>query len=173
VEQLSLGESIAVNGVCLTVRKIPAAATFVADVMQETLRRTTLGSLKVNSPVNLELPMKASGRFGGHIVQGHVDGTTKIIRIQKDGKSRVITCTASEKLLKYMVEKGSIAIDGISLTLMGVGETSFSVGIIPHTRDRTTLTYAAIGDMANVEVDMVAKYVYKFSSESLKKHREE
>ncbi len=172
VEQLALGESIAVNGVCLTVSKIPAMTVFVVDVMQETLRRTTFGNLKPDIPVNLELPMRVDGRFGGHIVQGHVDGTAKIIRIQRNGNSRIITFAAPEKLLKYMAEKGSVAIDGISLTLIDVDDTGFSVGIIPHTRDRTTLARAAVGDMVNVEVDMLAKYVYKFSSASLKKHHE-
>ena len=172
VEQLTLGDSIAVNGVCLTVSKFPSAMVFAADVMSETLRRATLGSLKLGGSVNLELPMKAGGRFGGHIVQGHVDGTAKIIRVQKSGNSQVISFTASEKLLKHMIEKGSVAINGISLTLTDVDDGGFSVGIIPHTRDRTTFAHAAVGDTVNVEVDIVAKYVHKFSNALLKKHHE-
>lgn len=172
IEQLALGESIAVSGVCLTVSKFPSAAAFVADIMPETLRRTTLGSLKPNSQVNLELPMKASGRFGGHIVQGHVDGTAVIKRIRRSGNSRVISFSAPESLRRYMVEKGSVAIDGISLSVIEVDEDGFSVGIIPYTKDRTTLAHAAVDCSVNVEVDVVAKYVYKFSRPFFTQHHE-
>jgi len=172
VGQLTVGESIAVNGVCLTVSKFPSATAFVADVMPETLRRTTLGRLRSKSPVNLELPLKVGGRFGGHLVQGHMDGTAVIKRIRRSGNSRVISFAAPEELRKYMVEKGSVAIDGISLSIVKVGDDGFSVGIIPHTKDRTTLAYVAVGDEVNVEVDIVAKYVHKFNRPFFAQHHE-
>ncbi|MEK7156461.1 MAG: riboflavin synthase [Patescibacteria group bacterium] len=172
VGELALGESIAVNGVCLTVSGIAPRATFLADVMPETLRRTTLGGLKPGSPVNLELPLKAGGHFGGHIVQGHVDGTAIIKCIRRSGNSRVISFSAPDALRKYMVEKGSVAIDGISLTLIEVNDDGFSVGVIPHTKSCTTLASAAVGDAVNVETDVVAKYVHKFSRPLFAQHHE-
>lgn len=170
IEQLSLGESISVDGVCLTISKISAKNAFTADVMPETFRRTTLGGLKVNRSVNLELPMGAQGRFGGHMVQGHVDGTATTTRIRRSGNSRVISFASHEHVLKYIVEKGSVAINGISLTVMTVSDSGFSVGIIPHTKNRTTLADLVAGDMVNVEVDIVAKYVQKFINASVRKH---
>ena len=164
VKELSLGASVAVNGACLTVSEIPAKTVFVADVMPETLRRTTLGSLKVNSPVNLELPMRADGRFGGHMVQGHVDGTATLARVCETGNSRILSFAARKDILRYVVEKGSIAIDGISLTVIEADAKGFSVGIIPHTLERTTLAHIDDGDTVNVEADITAKYVRAFNS---------
>ena len=161
-EQLFLGASIAVNGVCLTVSKIPIQKTFAVEVMPETLRRTMLGRLALNSLVNLELPLKASGRFAGHMVQGHIDGRATIKKIKPLGNSRIFYFTAPRQLLKYMVTKGSVAINGISLTLMAVTADGFSVGIIPHTWKQTMLKYTAVGQAVNVEVDILAKYIYKF-----------
>ncbi len=172
VEQLSLGESIAVDGVCLTVSKIPTPTTFTADVMSETARRTTLGNLRVGGCVNLELPMKADGRFGGHMVQGHIDGTATLRSIRHSGNSHIFSFDTDESLLAYMVEKGSVAINGISLTVISVSGGGFSVGIIPHTKKRTTLARAEVGGVVNVEVDMVAKYIYKFSRASIKNRYE-
>ena len=172
IEQLTIGASIAVNGVCLTISKIPTETVFAFDVMSETLRRTTLGGLKLNAAVNLELPLRIGGHFGGHIVQGHADGTATITRIRRSGNSRVISFAAPEKILNHMVEQGSIAIDGVSLTLLKVSDTGFSIGIIPNTKDRTTLTHATVGLEVNVETDIVAKYVHKFINASLKKRHE-
>ena|SRR3989344_5905183 len=159
IKELSLGASVAVNGACLTVSDISAKTVFAADVMPETFRRTTLGSLEQGSPVNLELPLKADGRFGGHIVQGHVDGTAKVTRVGRSGNSHIVSFSAPEELTKYMAEKGSVAIDGISLTLIEVDDGGFSIGIIPHTKGRTTFAHVSVGDMVNVEVDILAKYV--------------
>ena len=161
IKELSLGASVAVNGACLTVSDIPEKTVFAADVMPETVRRTTLGSLEQDSSVNLELPLKADGRFGGHIVQGHVDGTAKVTNVGRSGNSRVVAFSAPEGLTKYMVEKGSVAIDGISLTLIEVDDGGFSVGIIPHTKSRTTFAHISVGNMVNVEVDILAKYVVR------------
>ena len=162
VRQLVLGASIAVNGVCLTVSKIPAETVFIVDVMPETLRRTMLGSLKLDSLVNLELPLKANGRLAGHIVQGHIDGTATIKGIKRVGNSHIFDFTAPKKLLKYMIEKGSVAINGISLTLIEVTDGSFTVGIIPYTWQHTMFKYARVGDAVNIEVDILAKYIHKF-----------
>jgi len=172
VKKLSPGASVAVNGACLTVSDIPAKDIFAADVMPETLRRTTLGSLKQGSPVNLELPLKAEGRFGGHIVQGHVDGTAKVTHVGRSDNSHIVSFSAPEELTKYMVEKGSVAIDGISLTLIEVDDGGFSIGIIPHTKGHTTFARVVAGDMVNVEVDIVAKYVHKFTRSSCMRRHE-
>ncbi len=164
VKKLSLGASVAVNGACLTVSDVPAKKVFAADVMRETFRRTTLGSLMKGSPVNLELPLRADGRFGGHIVQGHVDGTATLARVREKGNSRVLSFAAPKDILRYVVEKGSITIDGISLTVVGIDAKGFSVGIIPHTLESTTLAHIVPGDAANVEVDIIGKYVRAFNS---------
>src|SRR3989344_3133973 len=172
IKELTLGASVAVNGVCLTVSDIPAKTVFAADVMPESLRRTTLGSLRQGRPVNLELPLKADGRFGVHIVQGHVDGTAKVTHVGRSDNSHIVSFSAPEELTKYMVEKGSVAIDGISLTLIEVDDGGFSVGIIPHTKGRTTFARVAAGDMVNVEVEIVAKYVHKCSRPLFTQHHE-
>lgn len=160
LEDVHLGDSIAVCGVCLTVTSFTASA-FTADVMHETLNRSSLGALKPGSPVNLERAMPANGRFGGHIVSGHIDGTGRITRIRPDGNAVWYTVSATPSLLRYIVEKGSIAIDGISLTVAQVTGRDFSVSIIPHTQGQTTLSARRVGDTVNLETDCIGKYVEK------------
>ena len=155
-----VGDSIAVNGVCLTVTHF-GGGTFRADVMNETLSRSSLGSLTSGSPVNLERAMAAGGRFGGHIVSGHIDGTGTISDISNDGIAVWYTISASPALLRYIVEKGSIAIDGISLTVAKVTDSTFSVSIIPHTAAQTILGSKKVGDIVNLENDIIGKYVEK------------
>ena len=157
-EDIHVGDSIAVNGVCLTVTSF-AQNTFTADVMNETLSRSSLGSLKIGSFVNLERAMLANGRFGGHIVSGHIDGVGEIIKIEKDDNAIWYTIGAEDKLMKYIVEKGSIAIDGISLTVAKVDNFSFSVSIIPHTAKETILSHKSVGDIVNLENDVIGKEV--------------
>lgn len=158
LEGSQVGDSIAVNGVCLTVISI-GSGEFKADVMAETLRRSSLGGLGRGSRVNLERAMAADGRFGGHIVSGHIDGTGIIASMKKEGNAVWVTVDAEEQLLKYIVEKGSIAIDGISLTVAAVTESSFSVSLIPHTGSETTLLQRKPGDRVNLENDIIGKYV--------------
>ena len=160
LEDVHLGDSIAVCGVCLTVTSFTSNA-FTADVMHETLNRSSLGALKPGSPVNLERAMPANGRFGGHIVSGHIDGTGRITRIRPDGNAVWYTISATPSLLRYIVEKGSIAIDGISLTVAQVTGRDFSVSIIPHTQGQTTLSARRFGDTVNLETDCIGKYVEK------------
>ena len=160
LEDVHLGDSIAVNGVCLTVTRF-GGGMFRADVMNETLSRSSLGSLASGSPVNLERAMAAGGRFGGHIVSGHIDGTGTISDIRNDGIAVWYTVSAPPELLRYIVEKGSIAIDGISLTVAKVTDTSFSVSIIPHTAAETILGTKKTGDTVNLENDIIGKYVEK------------
>ena len=154
------GDSIAVNGICLTVTDF-TSNYFSADVMHETMNRTSLAGLRVKSPVNLERAMAANGRFGGHIVSGHIDGTGKIKRIEKDGIAFLYTIRADSKILKYIIEKGSIAIDGISLTVAKVSDSDFCVSIIPHTLKSTILGTKKINDTVNLENDCIGKYVEK------------
>lgn len=153
-----LGDSIAVNGVCLTVTGIKGSC-FTADVMAETLRRSSLGTLQVGSSVNLERAMSAMGRFGGHIVSGHIDGTGTIRHMKPEDNAIWIEIDTPSNLLKYIVEKGSIAIDGISLTVAKLTESSFSVSVIPHTGKETTLLNKKVGDVVNLENDIIGKYV--------------
>ncbi len=153
-----IGDSIAVNGVCLTVTDM-TNDTFRADVMNETLSRSSLGSLVSGSMVNLERAMAANGRFGGHIVSGHIDGTGIITDVKNDGIAVWYTISAEDSLLRYIVEKGSIAIDGISLTVAKVTNSTFSVSIIPHTASETTLSMKKTGDIVNLENDIIGKYV--------------
>ncbi|MBP7185618.1 MAG: riboflavin synthase [Ruminococcus sp.] len=160
LEDVHLGDSIAVNGVCLTVTHFDST-TFQADVMNETLSRSSLGSLRNGSPVNLERAMAAGGRFGGHIVSGHIDGTGTVSDIRNDGIAVWYTISANADILRYIVEKGSIAIDGISLTVAKVTDDSFSVSIIPHTASVTILGTKKAGDIVNLENDIVGKYVEK------------
>lgn len=160
LEDVHLGDSIAVNGVCLTVTHCDGSI-FRADVMNETLSRSSLGSLTTGSLVNLERAMAADGRFGGHIVSGHIDGTGTVSDIRNDGIAVWYTITAPHELLRYIVEKGSVAIDGISLTVAKVTETSFSVSIIPHTAAQTILGTKKTGDIVNLENDIIGKYVEK------------
>ena len=160
LEDVSIGDSIAVNGVCLTVTSFQAQS-FTADVMHETLNRSSLAQLKSKSHVNLERAMLAGGRFGGHIVAGHVDGIGTIIDIQKDDVAVWYTIQAKEEIMRYIIEKGSIAIDGISLTVARVSENSFAISAIPHTIQHTTLWERQKGDSVNLENDMVGKYIEK------------
>jgi riboflavin synthase len=158
--ELAEGDSIAVNGVCLTATAIGDGG-FRAEVMHETLRRSSLAAAEQGSGVNLELPLRASDRLGGHIVQGHVDGLGHVRDVRADGFARVVTIAAPPDLLRYVVDKGSIAVNGVSLTVVEVGEDWFSVSLIPETLERTTLGNAAPGASVNLEVDVVAKYVEK------------
>jgi riboflavin synthase len=154
------GDSVAVNGVCLTATRI-ADGTFAADVMHETLRRSSLAGAREGTPVNLELPLRASDRLGGHVVQGHVDGLGVVNDVGEDGFARVVEISAPGDLLRYVVEKGSIAVDGVSLTVASVTDGAFTVSLIPETLERTNLGSAAPGQPVNLEVDVLAKYVEK------------
>ena len=160
LEDVHFGDSIAVNGVCLTVTDTDGKY-FRADVMNETLSRSSLGTLRSGSPVDLERAMAAGGRFGGHIVTGHIDGTGTITDIKNDGIAVWYTVSTENSILKYIVEKGSVAIDGISLTVAKVTENSFSVSIIPHTVENTVLSSKKTGDIVNLENDIIGKYVEK------------
>jgi riboflavin synthase len=157
-EDMHLGDSICVNGVCLTVTGF-GKERFTADVMHESLNRSSLGSLSIGSLVNLERAMSAMGRFGGHIVSGHIDGTGTIGKIQRDDNAILYTIQAKEEILKYIVEKGSVAIDGISLTVVSVTAKDFLVSIIPHTQKATSLFGKNVGDIVNLENDIVGKYI--------------
>jgi riboflavin synthase len=158
--ELSQGDSIAVNGVCLTAVE-PRPDAFSADVMAETLRRSSLGPLAEGDSVNLELPLRAGDPLGGHMVQGHVDGTGTVADTSEEGFARLVRIDADAALLRYVVEKGSIAVDGVSLTVAEVDDRSFTVSLIPETLERTTLGEAAPGRVVNLEVDVLAKYVEK------------
>lgn len=160
---LSEGDSVAVNGVCLTAVGLDGDR-FGADVMHETLRRSSLGEVRAGARVNLELPLQAHARLGGHIVQGHVDGLGAVREARDEGFARVVTIEADPELLRYVVEKGSIAVDGVSLTVARVDDDSFDVSLIPETLERTTLGAAQPGAPVNLEVDILAKYVEKLVS---------
>ena len=160
LEGTKIGDSIAVNGVCLTVTGFRSDG-FTADVMPETLRRSNLGGLRRGDPVNLERAMAADGRFGGHIVSGHIDGTGRITQRKREENAVWVTREAPGEILDLIVEKGSIAIDGISLTVAGVTDRSFTVSIIPHTGKETTLLEKQEGDIVNLENDIIGKYVQK------------
>lgn len=160
LSDVKVGDSIAVNGVCLTATSV-GATYFTADVMAETLRRSSLGSLKQGNRVNLERAMAMGGRFGGHIVSGHIDGTGKIRSMVREDNAVWVTIEADKSIMKLIVEKGSIAIDGISLTVARVDEGSFAVSLIPHTGKETTLLEKEVGDIVNLENDVIGKYVEK------------
>ena len=160
---LKLGDSVAVNGVCLTAAEI-GNHVFTADVMAETLRRSNLGSLTSGSEVNLERAMAADGRFGGHIVSGHIDGTGTISDMKREENAVWVTIQAPREILRLIVEKGSIAIDGISLTVADLGASFFKVSIIPHTGEETILLRKHKGDIVNLENDIVGKYVERLLS---------
>lgn len=166
IDELALGDSIAVNGVCLTVTAF-TANSFCADVMQETLRRSTLGTLTIGSRVNLERAMPANGRFGGHIVSGHIDGVGHVTKIQPEGNAVWYTIATPPDILRYLVLKGSIAIDGTSLTIARVTKTGFAVSIIPHTAAHTILAHYQVGTSVNLEVDVIAKYVERLCMPSV------
>lgn len=160
LEGTELGDSIATNGVCLTVVSM-TSDSFSADVMAESLRRSGLGALQTGSPVNLERAMPLNGRFGGHIVSGHIDGTGTIASQKREDNAVWVTVRAPAALLRYIVEKGSIAIDGVSLTVAAVDETGFAVSIIPHTGAQTILLDKKAGETVNLECDVIGKYVEK------------
>ena len=157
LENTQLGDSIAVNGVCLTV-------TFLADVMPESMRKTNMGLLKIGDKVNLERALTLSSRLGGHILSGHIDGTAKIIEMKKDDNATRVTLTANDRILKYIISEGSVALDGVSLTVAHLGEDNFTVSLIPHTSEVTTLLSKSVGSIINVENDVVGKYVERLLS---------
>jgi riboflavin synthase len=157
---LAEGDSIAVGGACLTAAAL-ADGAFEADAMNQTLELTTLGELEPGDPVNLELALRASDRLGGHIVQGHVDGVGEVSSVTEDGIAKRIEVTAPAEVLPLIAERGSIAIDGVSLTVSGVGQNSFEVSLIPETLERTTLGNLAHGDRVNLEADVVARYLQR------------
>lgn len=156
--ELSQGDSVAVNGVCLTAVH-PRSQSFQAQAMHETLARSSLGELEVGSPVNVELALRPSDRLGGHIVQGHVDGVGTVEDVREDGFARVLAIQAPGQLMRYLVRKGSIAVDGVSLTISDLREDGFAVSLIPETLTHTNLGAAAVGRRVNLEVDVLAKHV--------------
>ncbi len=160
--ELGEGDSISVNGVCLTATSLPGGA-FTADVMHETLRRSSLGALEAGSKVNLELALRAADRLGGHFVQGHVDGMGTVWDVRKEGFSSVVSIGAPPEIMRYVIEKGSIAVDGVSLTVSGLGDDWFQVSLIPETLQRTTLGEATTGTPVNLEVDVLAKYIERLA----------
>lgn len=161
LEDIKIGDSISTNGVCLTVVEY-TDNSFTVDVMPETLRKTNLGELEKGSILNLERALQLSDRLGGHIVSGHVDGLGKIVEFKKEDNATWVTIETTRDVIKYILPKGSIAIDGTSLTVVDVEDNCFSVSIIPITKDETTLLKKAIGDHVNLECDMVAKYIERF-----------
>jgi riboflavin synthase len=158
LSDLAVGDSIAVNGVCLTAVAIKDS-TVEFELVQETLSRSSFGTVKSGDPVNLERPMPAQGRFDGHIVQGHVDAVGTVVGVVNDGEGRRLTIHVSQDLARFIVDKGSVTVDGVSLTVSGVGPDSFEVALIPHTLEVTTLGLRGKGDPVNLEVDIIAKYV--------------
>lgn len=165
-EDIAIGDSVAVNGTCLTVVDADSGRLSF-DVMGETLDRTSLGDIETGSQVNLERPMAASGRFDGHIVQGHVDGVATVRSVTPDGAGRRIWVDVPSSLIRYVVEKGSVTLDGVSLTVAAVDESGFEVALIPHTLEVTTLGRRQPGERLNVEVDVLAKYVERLLGASL------
>lgn len=171
LEGTQVGDSIATNGVCLTVTSLTGRG-FTADVMPETVNRTALGQLVSGASVNLERALSLQTRLGGHIVSGHIDGTGRISNICQDDNALWLTIECDSKLLRYVIKKGSITIQGVSLTVARVDERSFSVSLIPHTQAATTLHQAKVGDLVNLENDIIAKYVEKLiGAESVKEDR--
>lgn len=165
--ELEIGDSVGVNGVCLTAVST-GRKRFAVNAIAETLVRSTLGGLKRGSGVNLELPARLSDRLGGHLVQGHVDGLATVTRIEDDGDSRRVWFSAGADLLRYMVPKGSVTLDGVSLTVVEVGQTTFQVALIPHTLELTTLGRLREGTQVNVEADVIAKYVERLAAGHLR-----
>ncbi len=161
--ELHAGDSIAVNGVCLTAAEL-GEGWFDADVMAATLRATSLGALPLRAHVNLELPLRATDRLAGHVVQGHVDGIGRVEDVREEGFARLLRVAVEPSLLRYVVEKGSIALDGVSLTVVSVDGDALTVALIPETRERTTLGAARPGDVLNVEVDVLAKHLEKLTT---------
>lgn len=172
LERTRIGDSIAVNGVCLTVTSLQEHG-FTADVMAETMRRSNLGLLQPGSKVNLERAMAADGRFGGHIVSGHIDGTGVVASMTREENAIWVKISAKPEILRYIVEKGSICIDGISLTVAKITNTDFSVSVIPHTGKETNLLEKNAGELVNLENDVVSKYVEKLLGFSNEKAEED
>lgn len=170
LEGTETGDSIAVNGICLTVTKL-LGESFYADVMHETLNRSAFAGLSAGSTVNLERAMRADGRFGGHIVSGHVDGTGRIMDIRRDDNAVWYKISAAAEVMRYIVEKGSVTIDGISLTVAKVGSTDFSVSAIPHTVKHTNLCLRKKGDMVNIETDIIGRYVEKLMQPAVQEEK--
>lgn len=171
LNDVKLGDSIAVNGICLTVTSFDSQH-FTADVMPETFRRTSLAELKKGSLVNLERALSLNTRLGGHIVSGHIDGTGKIVSFTPEGNAILLKVAAKRDILNYVVEKGSVALDGISLTVAAVSDNDFTVSLIPHTRDVTNLHSKKIGSLLNIETDIIGKYVEKMLQPVLEKEPE-
>ncbi|MFV0466438.1 MAG: riboflavin synthase [Lachnospiraceae bacterium] len=170
-EDLHLGDSVAVNGVCLTAASIEKES-FTADVMHETLTRSNLGRLRMGSQINLERAMPANGRFGGHIVSGHIDDTGMITHIKRDDNAVLYTISAVSNQLKYVIEKGSVAVDGISLTVVGARKSDFTVSVIPHTVKQTILSGKKMGDSVNLEFDILGKYMEKYMERYMERYSE-
>ena len=158
LSDMKIGDSISTNGICLTVTTFDQKS-FTADVMPETIRRTSLENLKSGDLVNLERALQINDRFGGHIVSGNIDGVGKILSMKSDGNALIVNIEAEKKLLKYIVEKGSVALDGMSLTVVNVSDKNFSVSLIPHTRDVTNFKQKKISSLVNIETDLIAKYI--------------
>jgi riboflavin synthase len=158
VHDIRVGDSVSVNGICLTVNEL-SGEVLLLYAMPETLKRTALGGLKEGSIVNLERAMTPTSRFGGHVVQGHVDGVGEVLAIRPEGEAEIWEFSVPQQVLRYAVEKGCVCVDGISLTLVSVGETSFTVSVLPQTKEATNLRNLSLGDRVNVEADVIAKYV--------------
>ena len=171
LDSIFLGDSIAVNGVCLTVTKFDKK-NFTVDVMAETMRKSNLKFLKKNSLVNLERALTLNKPLGGHMVSGHIDGVGKIIDVKKEGIATIIYISSSKDILSYIVKKGSVALNGVSLTVVDVTEKYFSVSLIPHTKKETTLIYNKKGDEINIECDVIGKYIFKFLNSKENKEKE-
>lgn len=172
VSDVNSGDSIAINGVCLTVIEY-ASSYFIADVMAETIAKTNLKELRHGNKVNLERAVRVGDRMGGHMVQGHVDGVGILVEEKKLDIARVLRIKAADELSKYMVSKGSIAIDGISLTIVDVLPDSFTVSLIPHTAEATTLGFKQTGDTVNLETDIIGRYIEKFTQLNIGQHEKE
>lgn len=171
LEQSQIGDSIATNGVCLTITNM-TSGSFEADIMAETLRKSNLGSLRIGAAVNLERAMRLSSRLGGHLVSGHIDGIGEMMSITKEAAATWITIKAPAEILRYVVLKGSIAIDGISLTVADVTKEYFKVSVIPHTKNKTTLLMKGVTDQVNLEVDIIGKYVERLLGLTNEVHKE-
>ena len=167
LDESKLGDSIAVNGVCLTISDLQQNS-FSADVMPITFQKSNLHKLQINSPVNLERAMPATGRFGGHLVSGHVENVGKISKIRREQNAVLLQISATEETLKYLIPEGSVALDGISLTIARLQKDSFVCSIIPHTFQQTNLQYKKSGDLLNIEVDALGKYIYHFLKRTAK-----
>ena len=163
MDDLKVSDSISLNGTCLTVTS-RNESTFSVDTVPETLRRTNLGALKAGDPINLERPMTAEGRFGGHIVQGHVDGTGRVLTVERDGEAHNFKFEAGDSIMRYVVEKGFVAVDGTSLTVVDCDYRTFSVTIVPYTWENTVFGSLSPGDTVNLEVDIIAKYVERLAT---------